>query len=71
MGYVSYEVDREMLDIMISLNYNLNLIKWRWFLTRFTFLNILRHKIKCTYVGSKPEDWYKIDDLKEILNKDK
>lgn len=69
MGYVSYEVDREMLDIMISLNYNLNLIKWRWFLTRFTFLNIIRHRVMCTYVGSKPNDLYKIVDLKEILNK--
>jgi hypothetical protein len=60
MGYVSYHVDREMLDIMISLNYNLNLIKWRWFLTRFTFLNILRHRIMRTYVGSKPNDLYKL-----------
>ena len=58
MGYVSYAVDREMIDIMITLNYNLNLIKWRWFLTRFTFLNIIRHRILCTYVGSKPEDLY-------------
>ena len=64
MGYVSYHVDREMLDIMITLNYNLNLIKWRWFLTRFTFLNIIRHKLMCTYVGSKPNDLYKIDDLR-------
>lgn len=63
MGYVSYQVDREMLDIMIALNYNLNLIKWRWFLTRFTFLNIIRHKILCSYVGSKPNDLYKIVDL--------
>ena len=58
MGYVSYYVDREMLDIMITLNYNLNLIKWRWFLTRFTFLNIIRHRVMCTYVGSKPNDLY-------------
>lgn len=64
MGYVSYHVDREMLDIMITLNYNLNLIKWRWFLTRFTFLNIIRHRVMCTYVGSKPNDLYKIDDLR-------
>lgn len=63
MGYVSYQVDREMLDIMITLNYNLNLIKWRWFLTRFTFLNIIRHRVMCTYVGSKPNDLYKIVDL--------
>lgn len=58
MGYVSYKVDREMLDIMIALNYNLNLIKWRWFLTRFTFLNIIRHKILCSYVDASPPDLY-------------
>lgn len=58
MGYVSYAVDREMLDIMITLNYNLNLIKWRWFLTRFTFLNIIRHRVMCTYVAASPPDLY-------------
>ena len=58
MGYVSYEVDREMLDIMIKLDYSIDLIAWRGILTRFTFLNIIRHKIKRTYVGSKPEDLY-------------
>ena len=58
MGYISYSVDQEMFDIMITLNYNLNLIKWRWFLTRFTFLNIIRHRVMCTYVGSKPNDLY-------------
>jgi hypothetical protein len=60
MGYVSYAVDREMLDIMITLNYELTLIKWRWLYTRFTFLNIARHKLLCTYVGSKPTDLYKL-----------
>ena len=64
MGYVSYAVDREMLDIMITLNYNLSLIKWRWFYTRFTFLNIVRHKILCTYVASKPEDLFLIPSIK-------
>lgn len=63
MGYVSYHVDREMLDIMIVLDYNLNLIKWRWILTRFTFINIIRHKLMCSYVGSKPDDLYKFVDL--------
>ena len=58
MGYVSYAVDQEMFDIMITLNYNLNLIKWRWFLTRFTFLNIIRHKILCSYVDASPPDLY-------------
>jgi hypothetical protein len=68
MGYVSYQVDREMLDIMIVLDYNLSLIKWRWFLTRFTFVNIIRHKIKCSYVGSKPNDLYKLIDLRKEYN---
>lgn len=58
MGYISYSVDQEMFDIMITLNYNLNLIKWRWFLTRFTFLNIIRHKILCSYVDASPPDLY-------------
>lgn len=65
MGYVSYHIDREMLDIMIVLGYNFNLIKWRWFLTRFTFVNIIRHKIMCSYVGSKPDDLYKFIDLRK------
>lgn len=64
MGYVSYAVDREMLDIMITLNYELPLIKWRWFYTRFTFLNIIRHKILRTYVGSKPNNLFLIPSLK-------
>ena len=64
MGYVSYEVDREMLDIMIKLDYSIDLIAWRGILTRFTFLNILRHKIKRTYVGSKPNDLFLIQNLK-------
>ena len=64
MGYVSYHVDQEMLDIMITLNYELPLIKWRWFYTRFTFLNIVRHKILSTYVGSKPNDLFLIPSLK-------
>lgn len=60
MGYVSYSVDREMLDIMIKLDYSIDLIAWRGILTRFTFFNILRHRIMCTYVGSKPNDLYKL-----------
>lgn len=60
MGYISYAVDREMLDIMIKLDYSIDLIAWRGILTRFTFFNILRHRIMCTYVGSKPNDLYKL-----------
>mgnify|MGYP001569721759 CR=1 FL=1 len=58
MGYVSYAVDREMLDVMITLNYELPLIKWRWLLTRLTFLNIIRHRIMCSYLGANPDDLY-------------
>lgn len=39
-------------------DYSIDLIAWRGILTRFTFLNIIRHKLMCTYVGSKPEDLY-------------
>lgn len=63
MGYVSYKVDREMLDIMILLDYNLSLINWRWFLTRFTIINIARHKILRSYVGSAPADLYRLPKM--------
>lgn len=58
MGYVSYKIDSEMLNVMICLNYELSLIKWRWFYTRFTFFNIIRHKLLCSYVASAPYDLY-------------
>ena len=64
MGFVSYKVDREMLDIMILLDYSLSLINWRYFLTRFTFINIARHKTMCTYVGAVPEDLYQLPNIK-------
>lgn len=51
-----------MLDIMIKLDYSIDLITWRGILIRFTLFNILRHRIMRTYVGSKPNDLYKIDD---------
>ena len=69
MGFVSYKVDREMLDIMIVLDYKLTLINWRYFLTRFTFINIARHKIMCTYFKAVPEDLYQLPILKAINNK--
>jgi hypothetical protein len=66
MGYVSYKVDREMLDIMIVLDYSLSLINWRYFLTRFTFLNIARHQLLCTYVGAVPENLYQLPNINAV-----
>jgi hypothetical protein len=57
-GYVGKEVDREMFDIMITCNYPLELIIQRWHLTRFTFLNVWRHKLKGTFRNSKPTNLY-------------
>jgi hypothetical protein len=66
MGFVSYKVDKEMLDIMILLDYNLSLVNWRYFLTRFTFLNIARHQLLCTYVGAVPEDLYQLPNINAV-----
>lgn len=60
MGYVGKKVDREMFDIMITCNYPLELIIQRWLLTRFTFLNLWRHKLKGTFKSSKPINLYKL-----------
>lgn len=43
-GIVSYSVDAIMLKIMKDLKYTRKERFLRWFKTRFTFLNILRHK---------------------------
>jgi hypothetical protein len=59
-GYVGKEVDREMFDIMIALNYPLELIIQRLLLTRLTFLNVWRHKLKGTFRNSKPINLYKL-----------
>lgn len=48
-GNVGREVDNEFFSVMIALNYPLNLIIERWFLTRLTFVNVWRHKLKGTY----------------------
>jgi hypothetical protein len=48
-GNVGSEIDREFFSVMISLNYPIELIIQRWFFTRFTFLNVWRHRIKGTY----------------------
>lgn len=44
-GYVGKEIDIEFICIMIVLNYKPILIIQRWLFMRFTFLNVLRHKI--------------------------
>lgn len=48
-GNVGREVDNEFFSVMIALNYPLKLIIERWLLTRLTFLNVWRHRIKGTY----------------------
>ena len=58
-GYVGKEIDIEFITIMIALNYNYKLIIQRYFLTRFTFINVLRHKIKGTYRNELPTNIYK------------
>jgi hypothetical protein len=69
MGYVSYAIDKEMFKIMIALDYDLALINWRLFYTRFTFINIIRHKLMCTYLGSVPDDLYENPPLNIPLNR--
>lgn len=59
MGYVSYKIDREFIDIMICLNYDWMLILKRYLLTRFTFLNIIRHAVKGTIKKELPSYLYK------------
>lgn len=46
MGWVGYNIDREMLDIMSKLCYPKNMIIQRYLFTRLTFINIIRHLIK-------------------------
>lgn len=57
-GYVGKEVDQEMFDIMNLLNYDAPLVFWRFLLTKFTFLNVYRHKIMKTYYAAKPNDLF-------------
>lgn len=63
-GFVSYKIDEEFFSIMITLNYTIDLIIKRWFYTRFTFLNIIRHKLKSTYKKETPKNIYLINLLK-------
>lgn len=57
-GFVGYAVDAEMICIMKLLNYSQKSIRITYILTRFTPLNVLRHKIRRTYVGSFPENLF-------------
>lgn len=54
MGYVGSWVDNEFIDIMIATNYPFRLIKKRYILMRFTFVNVLIHKVKGNYQKEKP-----------------
>jgi len=55
MGYTGYYIDRELIDIMICLNYPFGLIQTRWFWTRLTFFNIIRHKVLGSFKNEKPK----------------
>ena len=59
-GYVGKEVDEEFCCIMIVLNYKPNLIIQRWIFMRFTFLNVLRHKILGNLNNKPPDNLFKI-----------
>jgi hypothetical protein len=60
MGYVSYAIDNEMFDIMITLQYRSELIFSRYILTRLTFINVIRHKLRKTFVSSVPDNLYRL-----------
>ena len=59
-GYVGKEIDREFLSIMVALNYKHNLIIERWLFMRFTFLNVLRHKILGNLNNKSLDNLFKI-----------
>lgn len=60
-GYVGKHIDDEFLDIMIVLNYPANIIVERYLLMRsFTWLNVLRHKIKGTYKKEVPTNIFNL-----------
>lgn len=60
MGYVSYAIDNEMFDVMITLQYRSELIFSRYILTRLTFINVIRHKLRKTFVSSVPDNLYRL-----------
>lgn len=55
-GYVSKSVDSEMLDIMILTNTPNKHFKQAIPYLKFTWLNVIRHIIKCTYKRKKPSN---------------
>lgn len=59
-GYVGKAIDNEFICIMIALNYKPNLIIERWLFMRFTFLNVLRHKILGNLNSKSPDNLFKI-----------
>jgi len=59
-GYVGKAIDNEFICIMIALKYKHNLIIERWLFMRFTFLNVLRHKILGNLNNKSPDDLFKI-----------
>ena len=59
-GFVGKEIDNEFFSVMVALNYNHKLIIERYFLTRFTFINVARHKFKGTYKNELPTNIFKL-----------
>jgi len=57
-GYVGEKIDRELLSIMIVLNYKPELIKERIFLLVLTPLNVARHRFLSTYKKGVPSNLY-------------
>lgn len=58
-GYVGKEIDNEFIKIMVTLNYDFNMILLRWVLMRLTFMNVVRHKFKGTHKKHLPTNIYK------------
>ncbi len=65
LGYVSKEIDKEFVSIMIVLNYDINLILERYFfMAAFTWLNVLRHKYWLKDLrNSKPIHYYELPEV--------
>lgn len=59
-GYVGKSIDNEFMCIMIALNYKTRLIIERWLFMRFTFLNVLRHKILGNLNNKSLDNLFKI-----------
>lgn len=59
-GHVGKSIDKEMFDIMILLNYDFSLIIERYYLTRLTFINKIRHILLGTYKTKLPTNIFKL-----------